>query len=346
MHPCGSPPPNETPGEAPSPTSSPRRPVRCVALAGGVGGARLADGLYQALEPHRLTVVVNTGDDFEHLGLHVCPDLDTVMYTLAGMASVQQGWGIEGDTRGAMDMLARYGAPYWFLLADRDLATHVWRTALLRQGADLLAVTRRLAESLGVDADLLPMCNEPAASVIVTPDGRRMPFQDYFVRHHHADPVAAVDFVGIEKARVPAPVREAIEAADVIVWCPSNPFVSLGPILAVPGMRSLLLASRVPRIAVSPIVGGRALKGPAADMLTSMGHEASALGVARLYQGCIDALVIDATDAALAPAIRDLGLEVQVTDAVMRTPADRVRLARFVLDLATPRSPRPGGTTP
>lgn len=304
-----------------------------VALAGGVGGAKLADGLYRALPPGQLAVIVNTADDFELFGLRISPDADTVMYTLAGLANPETGWGIAGDTFAALDMLGRYGQDRWFWLGDRDLATHILRTQRLREGRTVTEVTGELAGALSITARLLPMADEPVATVVRTPQGD-LAFQEYFVRRQQRDDVRGVSFAGIEHARVTEAVREALAQAEAIVFCPSNPLVSIGPILAVPGMRALLAASPAPKVAVSPIVGGRALKGPADRMLAGLGHDVSPLGVAELYRDLIDGLVIDREDAALAPAIEALGPCVLVTETIMRDAADRERLARETLDFA------------
>jgi LPPG:FO 2-phospho-L-lactate transferase len=305
--------------------------MRVVALAGGVGGAKLADGLAQAVGLGSLSVVVNTADDFELFGLRICPDLDTVMYTLAGLANSYTGWGVSGDTFTALNLLQRYGEPDWFQIGDQDFATHVARSHLLAQGLSLTAVTVHLRRALGVGAALLPMTDAPVATLIETADGV-LGFQDYFVRRHQADTVRGVRFAGIEEAGVPEGVRAACAAADVIVFCPSNPIVSIGPILAVPDMRSVLRSSRAPRVAVSPIVGGRALRGPADRMLASLGHEVSPLGVARLYRGLVDGFVIDRVDADARTAIEKLGMHVLVTDTVMAANEDRRRLAREVIE--------------
>ncbi len=305
--------------------------VMIVALAGGVGGAKLAQGLSGALPPDGLAVIVNTADDFDHLGLRICPDLDTVMYTLAGLANPATGWGIAGDTFAAMGLLGRYGRPTWFRLGDRDLATHIARTERLRQGASLSTVTADLAGALGVRARLLPMCDEPVATLVETPAGQ-LEFQDYFVRRHQQDAVLGVTFAGAESARLPAGVVGALTDAEAIIICPSNPIVSVGPILAVPGLRAWLAGAPVPRVAVSPIVAGQALKGPAAHMLATLGHEVSPVGVARLYLGLIDGMVVDAADAAERDRIEALGLRVLVTRTVMGERADRERLAGEVLD--------------
>ncbi|HEY7984922.1 MAG TPA: 2-phospho-L-lactate transferase [Ktedonobacterales bacterium] len=305
--------------------------MRVVALAGGVGGAKLADGLARAVGAASLAVIVNTADDFELFGLRICPDLDTVLYTLAGLANAATGWGVAGDAFTALELLERYGEPGWFQIGDRDLATHVARTHLLAAGQTLTGATARLARALGVASALLPMTDAPVATLIETADGV-LGFQDYFVRRHQVDTVRAVRFDGIERAEVPAGVRTALAAADLIVFCPSNPIVSIGPILAVPGMREALREAPARRVAVSPIVGGRALRGPADRMLASLGHEVSPLGVARLYQDVLDGFVVDAADAGQRAAIEALGLRVLVTDAVMRTFEDRRRLASEMVE--------------
>lgn len=301
-----------------------------VALAGGVGGAKLAHGLMLAAPEEALAVVVNTGDDFELFGLRISPDLDTVLYTLAGLANPETGWGIAGDTFAALEMLGRYGGETWFRLGDRDFATHIRRTERLRAGWTPTQVAAELAGALGVRARLLPMCDETVATLVETPAGV-LAFQDYFVRRHQTDVVQGVRFVGIEEARVTEAVRAACETAELIVLCPSNPLVSIGPILAVPGMRELLKAARAPKVAVSPIVGGRALRGPADKMLAGLGHEVSALGVARLYQGLVQGMAIDRVDGDQRAAIEALGMRALVTDAVMASIEQRRRLAGEVI---------------
>jgi LPPG:FO 2-phospho-L-lactate transferase len=309
-----------------------------VALAGGVGGAKLAQGLYLALPPDELTVIGNIGDDFTHFGLRISPDLDTVLYTLAGLANPVMGWGIAGDTTRTLDLLKRYGAEDWFLIGDLDFATHIRRTQLLGEGRTLTEVTAELLRGLGVRAALLPMSDEPVATIVDTPDGP-LGFQDYFVRRRHQDPVSAVRFAGIAAATVPVGVAAALAAADVIILCPSNPIVSLGPILAVPGLRDLLTRAPAPKVAVSPIIGGRALKGPADQMLAGLGHDVSSLGVARLYQDFLDGLVLDEEDAALAPEVEALGMRVLVTRTIMGGADDRRRLAEEVLAFAETARP-------
>ena len=306
--------------------------MRVVALAGGVGGAKLAAGLQAALPPGDLSVVVNTADDFDPWGLRVCPDLDTVMYTLAGLANTETGWGVRDESFDALSMLSAYGEDAWFRLGDRDLATHVLRTQRLRAGARLTEVTVGLAGALGVRNTLLPMCDEPVSTVLKTPAGL-LEFQEYFVRRRQRDEVLGVELRGIEDARVTEEVSHAVTRAGAIIFCPSNPVVSIAPILAVPGMRELLANSPAPKVAVSPIVGGRALKGPADRMLDSLGYEVSVTGVARMYEGLLDGFVMDRADEGEEAGVSALGMRVLSTDAVMRDEEDRERLAREVLDL-------------
>jgi len=306
--------------------------VRVVALAGGVGGAKLASGL-QAAVGDELTVVVNTADDLERHGLLVCPDHDTVMYTLAGLDDRVQGWGIRDESFAAAGMLERYREETWFRLGDRDLATHIVRTERIRAGARLTEVCLGLQRALGVVAKILPMTDDTVRTQVRTDDGW-LEFQEYFVHRHQAPEVHEVRFEGIERAEATARVRGELGFAETIVIAPSNPIVSIGPILAVPGVRDLFAAARrggTPVLAVSPIVGGKALKGPADRMLVSLGHEASALGVARLYAGLVDGFVVDTVDAALAPAVEALGMRTLVTDTVMTDDASRERLAREIL---------------
>ena len=305
--------------------------MKVLALAGGVGGAKLAAGLEAVLPPGDLAVVVNTADDFDLWGLRVCPDLDTVMYTLAGISNPETGWGVEDESFAALEMLARYGEEAWFKLGDRDLATHVLRTARLRAGESLTGITAELSGALSVRSAILPMCDEQVATILDTPEGP-LEFQEYFVRRGQRDEVLGIELRGIEDARPTQAFIGALEAADLVVLCPSNPVVSIGPILAVPGMRGALEASRVPRVAVSPIVGGLALKGPADRMLASMGHEVSAAGVARMYEGLVEGMVIDRVDEEERSGIEALGMRVLVTGAIMRGAPDRARLAREVLE--------------
>jgi LPPG:FO 2-phospho-L-lactate transferase len=307
------------------------RPV--VLLAGGVGGAKLAHGL-QAHLGARLVVIVNTADDLERHGLLVSPDHDTVMYTLAGLANREWGWGIEGETFAAAELLERYGEETWFRLGDRDLATHVVRTARVRGGMRLSDVSRELQRALGVVPVILPMTDAPVRTEVLTDDGW-LEFQDWFVRRHQEPAVREIAFRGIEAAAATPEIETALEAAEAIVIAPSNPFVSIRPILAVPGIEAGVQTARsggTPVVAVSPIVGGRALKGPADRMLASLGHESSALGVARQYTGVADLFVLDSIDVELEGPIRDLGMRTLVTDTVMTDDDARARLAGEVLD--------------
>ncbi|MFC8922640.1 2-phospho-L-lactate transferase [Cellulosimicrobium sp. NPDC057127] len=300
-------------------------------LAGGVGGARLAHGM--DLAGADLTVVVNVADDVELHGLAISPDLDTVTYTLAGLADEERGWGVVGETYAALGAMGRLGEDTWFTLGDRDLATHVVRTARLRAGAPLSTVTARLTTALGVRPRVVPVTDDRVATLVDTPAGR-LGFQEYFVGRRHADDVLGVVYDGIVDAR-PAPgVVEAVAAADIVVVAPSNPFLSVEPVLAVAGVREALVGSRARRVAVSPIVGGRAIKGPAAQMLATLGHEVSALGVARLYAGLVDLMVVDERDAHLADDVAGLGMRVLVTDTVMGGADGRERLAREILAAA------------
>jgi LPPG:FO 2-phospho-L-lactate transferase len=305
-----------------------------VALAGGVGGAKLADGLYAELQPNELSVVVNTADDFVLHGLHISPDLDTVMYTLGGVANPETGWGVNGDTFSGLDMLGRYGAPDWFRLGDRDLVTHILRTTALREGSTLTQVTSRLAGALGIRANLLPMCDEPVRTIVETPDGD-LGFQEYFVHRQCRDRVLGVRFEGIERAILNEAVRRAISLSTAVIMCPSNPFVSVGPILGVPGLQECLLKAGVPVIAVSPIIAGEAVKGPAARMLEGLGKPVSVVGVAEMYRHLSPVLLIDEADRGLADEVAAAGATPVVAPILMKTPADRRALARRVLDIVS-----------
>src|SRR3954452_4994643 len=309
-----------------------------VELAGGVGGAKLAEGL-QAVVGDGLTVVVNTGDDVERHGLLVMPDHDTVLYTLARLENQDLGWGLADETWNALEMLERLGEETWFRLGDRDLAFHIARSAQLARGDRLTDVCLRLQRALGLAARALPMSDAPVRTRVLTPDGW-LDFQDYFVRLRQAPDVLEVVFDGIEKAVPTQEVSAALDAADVIVVAPSNPIVSIGPVLALDGLPSAIATRRdagVPVVAVSGIVGGRALKGPADRMLATLGHEPSALGVARLYAGLIDAFMLDTVDATLAPAVEELGIRAVVTDTIMMDDDSRTRLANIVLAAAGAR---------
>ena len=316
--------------------------MRVVCLAGGVGGAKLADGLQQIVAPGELTVVVNTADDLEHHGLNVCPDHDTVLYTLAGIADPVQGWGITGETFEVAAQLARLGEETWFRLGDRDIATHLFRTERQRAGARPTEVALELAARLGVRTRILPMTDATVRTRVRT-DAGWLDFQDYFVRLHQEPEVREVRFEGVDGATVTPEVREAFRTAEVIVVAPSNPIVSIGPILAVPGLLAEIATARgrgVAAVGVSGIVGGKALRGPADRMLASLGDEPSALGVARRYAavGLLDVFVIDRQDEALADTVRALGLEVVVTDTIMTDVASRAALAREMVAAAVGRA--------
>ncbi|MEJ7814488.1 MAG: 2-phospho-L-lactate transferase [Rubrobacter sp.] len=305
--------------------------MKVCALAGGVGGAKLASGLQDVLSPGDLTIVVNTADDFDLWGLHICPDVDTVMYTLAGISNPETGWGIAGESFETLNMLEHFGEEAWFKLGDRDLATHVLRTSRMRSGETLTEVTARLSAALGVESAVLPMSDDPVATVLETQEGR-LEFQEYFVRRGQRDEVFGIELRGIEEARPTEGVLAAISGADAIVLCPSNPVVSVGPILALPGMMEALTSSSAPKVAVSPIVGGRALKGPADRMLASLGREVSSTGVARMYEGLVDGMVIDRIDERERAGIEAFGMRVLATESVMRDAEDRARLASETLE--------------
>jgi LPPG:FO 2-phospho-L-lactate transferase len=306
-----------------------------IALAGGVGGARLAVGLTQVLSPRDLAIVVNTGDDFEYLGLTICPDLDTVVYTLAGVNNATNGWGRAEETWSCMQTLAELGAETWFQLGDRDLALNLMRTEALRRRTPLSQVTRALAEKLGIRHRVLPMSETPVRTRVRTPDGE-LEFQDYFVRLRCEPPVLGFRFTGARAARVPRELQKLMASGNVeaVVVCPSNPYVSVAPILSVPAIRAWLRTRSFPIIGVAPIVGGAALKGPAAKMMRELGTEVSALGVARHYGKLVDGWVIDRADASLRAEIESAGRGVVVTDTVMRDRAGSKRLARDVVKYA------------
>lgn len=306
--------------------------MRLTVLAGGIGAARLLAGLQRVLPPEEITAVCNVGDDLEWLGLTVCPDIDSILYTLAGVEG-PEGWGVRDDTRHALDALRDLGGDAWFGIGDVDLATHLFRTELLREGATLTEATAALATARGVRLRVLPVTNDPHPTVVRTAEGD-LAFQDYFVRRRAAPTFLGVMFPGAPFAQ-PAPgVIEAIRECDLLCIAPSNPLVSIAPLLALPEVRTAVQESRARRVAISPIVGGAAIKGPAAVMLQAMGHEVSALGVARLYAGLIDLFVVDSVDQALVPAICSLGIDAVATDTMMVGDEGRERVARNVLRAA------------
>ncbi len=306
---------------------------RIVAISGGVGGAKLSLGLARVLDPDQLAIVANTGDDFDHLGLRICPDLDTVMYTLADVNNKELGWGQVGETWQFLDALEKLGGETWFRLGDRDLATHIQRTTLLRSGQRLSAVTASLCAQLGVEVPLLPMTDDDVRTMVFTQSGETLSFQHYFVRDRCAPRVSGFEFAGIETA-APAPGFISrltdIELGAVII-CPSNPFVSVDPVLALPGVLEAMQNSSAPVIAVSPIIGGEAIKGPAAKMMAELGMPITAAGVAEHYADRIDGFVLDHRDVQMQSQIEALGLKVLVTETLMRSLEDREALAKAVL---------------
>ena len=304
--------------------------ARYTVLCGGLGGSRFVDALARAAGGGAVTAVGNVGDDVEILGLHVSPDLDSVLYTLAGLLDEERGWGVRGETYSALAMAEALGAETWFTLGDRDLGLHLVRTRMLREGRSLSEAFAALAKALGVAVRLLPASDDPVRTVLQT-DAGELDFQTWFVRRRHADTVRGIGYRGAETARAGPGVVDAIAAADVVFLAPSNPFVSIGPILAVPGVREALAARRGRVAAVSPLVGGSAFRGPLVGMLESLGHEASAAGVARLYAGVADTFVLDPADEAFVPEIQALGLRPVVTPVAMVAPDVRGEVGRAVL---------------
>ncbi len=314
-------------------------------LAGGVGAARLLAGMVHATDPTSITVVVNTADDAVVHGLYVSPDIDTVVYTLSGRSNPETGWGLANETWRAMEMLELLGGETWFRLGDCDLGTHLFRTGRMATGRSLSEVTAEMVAALGVATKVLPMSDDPVRTLVsiveddpsaVSPGGSsttEIGFQDYFVRLRHSVPVASVRFDGAESAQ-PAPgVIDALETADTIVVCPSNPIVSIGPIRALEGIETALRARRESTVAISPIVAGRALKGPADRLMAELGHEASVVGVARLYSPIAATLVVDEADAELADAVEETGMDCIVAPTVMGSVEDATRLSKVVLSI-------------
>ena len=301
-------------------------------LAGGVGASRFLQGLVQVTNPADITVISNTGDDVEMFGLHISPDTDIVIYALAGAVNPETGWGLTGDTFAVVDALQRYGYERWFNLGDRDLAMAIHRTRLLHKGVPMHEIVAQLTAAWGLECRILPMSNDPVRTQITGPEGV-LPFQEYMVKLRTETDVRSVAFAGIESAS-PAPgVLEALTGSTAVILAPSNPFVSIGPILGVSGIRDALANSKATRIAISPIIAGEVVKGPAAKMLATLGHEVSAVGVARIYAGLIDVMVIDEQDRALAPDVEALGMRCLVTDTMMTSDARKAELARDVLAL-------------
>ncbi|MFZ5904113.1 MAG: 2-phospho-L-lactate transferase [Chloroflexota bacterium] len=300
--------------------------MKLLALAGGVGGAKLAHGLAQILPPEDLTIIVNTGDDFEHLGFYICPDLDTVCYTLAGLANPETGWGRAGETWNAMANIKRLGGLDWFNLGDNDLATHLERTRRLKEGQSLSQITRDFCAAWGVRHTVLPMSDDPVRTIVETDEGD-LPFQEYFVHRRCQPRVKGFRFDGVDSAEPAAGAREAIQSADAVILCPSNPWVSIDPILAVLHPSSFILHPLI--VAVSPIIGGKTVKGPAAKMFGELGIEPSAIAVAEHYGDLLTGIVVDSVDSELAKRIK---IKTLVTDTIMNSSSDRARLARDVLE--------------
>lgn len=302
--------------------------LRIVALAGGVGGARMAAGLAQVVPPENLTVIVNVGDDFEHLGLRICPDLDTVCYTLAGIANPETGWGRAQESWHALETIRQLGGPDWFNLGDRDLGVHLERTRRLRQGEALSQITADFCQAFGVQVQVLPATDEEVPTRVITDEGE-LSFQDYFVRRRCQPQVRGFRFSGVAQAE-PAPgVISALEQADLVIFCPSNPWVSLDPLLAIGELHSLVAAKLT--VGVSPIIAGRTVKGPAAKMFAELGIAPSALAAAQHYQGVLRGFVLDWADADQAEAIRKARIVPYITDILMKDQADRKRLAEEVV---------------
>ncbi len=305
-----------------------QRDKKIAVLLGGVGGAKLASGLQQIHPPENLTFIVNTGDDFWHLGLKICPDLDTLMYTLAGLVNPQAGWGLKDDSTVALASLERhYGVAPWFRLGDKDLATHLLRSDWLRQGHSLTQVTACLAERLGIQARLLPMCDAAVPTIIETVERGALGFQEYFVKERWAPVIKAITYKDCEKATLSPPVRQALTAADIVLIAPSNPWISLGPILAVPGLRALLASLTVPVVAITPIIAGAAVKGPTAKIMRELDLPVSAAAVARFYASCINGFVDDRRN----PPLQMPGLRSTRLDTLMLDLPTKTALARAVL---------------
>ncbi|MDA0655132.1 MAG: 2-phospho-L-lactate transferase [Proteobacteria bacterium] len=310
--------------------------TRCVALSGGVGGAKLALGLSKVLSDEELLVVANTGDDFEHLGLSICPDIDTLLYTLGGIANPKTGWGRAEESWRVLDALKEIGGEAWFQLGDKDLSLHMARTGRLASGASLSRVTQELAKSLGISPEIIPMCDAPVRTIVETDIGP-LPFQHYFVKNRCEPVVSGFQFAGADQATPNPRFVQALKdpALDVVIICPSNPFISIDPILSLPGLKQALAHCRAPIVAVSPIVGGHALKGPAAKMLKELGLRSDATAIADHYGDLLDGFVIDTKDADLAAMMKTENRRILVTNTVMESLDHRITLARDILSFAT-----------
>jgi LPPG:FO 2-phospho-L-lactate transferase len=304
---------------------------KIVALAGGVGGAKMVDGLAQVLQPEQLTIIGNTGDDFIHLGLRISPDLDTICYTLAGYANPDTGWGRQNETWNVLNGLKQMGMPDWFQIGDSDLVTHITRTTRFNDGWTLNRITQEFCHIWGIRVQVLPMTNDEVHTLVITKDGE-LEFQEYFVHQNCLPAVKGFKFIGAENSR-PAPgVLDAIRDSDLVIICPSNPWVSIDPILAIPGIQRALKGHKV--IAVSPLIGNQTIKGPAAKMFSELGIRPSSLAVAQHYGQLIDLLVIDNVDESMSDSIKEIGITTHVTNILMKDRADRGRLAKEIIELA------------
>jgi LPPG:FO 2-phospho-L-lactate transferase len=306
--------------------------MKAVALAGGIGASKFLAGLVAVLPPEQVTIIVNTGDDFQWMGLYICPDLDTVTYTLAGLANPETGWGILGDTFHALERLQILGCDTWFKLGDRDLATHIYRSQKIREGNTLAQVTGDISRKSGIRSVILPMTNSYVPTEIQTDEGT-LAFQDYFVRRRCEPRVEAFLYRTIENSSAAPGVIEAVRAAEVVFICPSNPYISIGPILAVPGIREALHETNARIAAITPIIAGQAIKGPTARMLREMGQDVSAVSVARMYSDFVDLFVLDQRDAGLLPGVASLGLQVRLADTLMDDHRSKTDLARKVVEM-------------
>ncbi|MDX1813218.1 MAG: 2-phospho-L-lactate transferase [Candidatus Bathyarchaeia archaeon] len=301
------------------------------ALAGGVGAAKFLTGLMKLVDEKNLSIIVNTGDDIEMFGLHVSPDVDIVTYTLAGIVDEEKGWGIKGDTFNCLEALGEFSCKTWFNLGDKDLATHIFRTNLLKSGQKLSEVTARVGRLLGLEATILPMTDDEFETRVLIEDGA-VHFEEYFVKRGAKDEVLGVEFFGADKANPAAGVLESIMDAELLVVCPSNPIVSIGTILAVNGVRDAVKRTEAKKVAVSPIIGGAPVKGPADKLLRGLGFEVSAYSVAKLYSDFLGTFILDVADSAERTEIEKLGIEVKVTNTLMKSLEDKIRLARTVLE--------------
>jgi len=306
-------------------------------LSGGTGGAKFVDGLHRVMPPQELTIIVNTGDDFEWWGMHISPDLDSITYVLSDLLSKDRGWGVEGDTFQCLEAMRRLGQPAWFQIGDKDLATHLLRTQLLQSGKTLSTATLEITRELRIEAAVLPMSDSRVETRVTTPEGE-ISFQDYFVKRRYQDRVISVRFVGAEEAKPASGVIEAILKADTVLFAPSNPITSIGPILAVPGIRDALKQTEARVAAISPIVGDAPVSGPAGALMAAQGLPVSIGGVAQAYEDLLDVLIVDAQDEVSAGSLRRSGLEVHCMNTIMKTLDDRDELARAVLSLVAEAS--------